>query len=88
MAKWQIATVCVNISKKMNILGGTYPEPSVMWNKNPKIGKSDFDILQEWAAAGWELVSVTPIQANSAQGGGAGTFMLLYSFKKPIEEGS
>ena len=65
-----------------------YPDPSIIWTeKNKDTGKSIWDQLQEFAAQGWELVSVTPLAGGtSINGGGAGTTILLYTFKRPKEE--
>ena len=75
MQKWELTTKLVDISKVA--IGGPRPELSKLWTeKNKKTGKTEWDVLQELANDGWELVSVTPITY------GGGTGQVLYTFKR------
>ncbi|MCX6083292.1 MAG: DUF4177 domain-containing protein [Chloroflexi bacterium] len=78
ITRWQLQTHAVNIVK----VGFTVPEinPTFIWERKDKEGKTDWDKLNKLANDGWELVSVTPIvTAHSGQ-----TFQLLYTFKRPL----
>ncbi len=50
--------------------------------KDKKTGKADWDNIQDLASQGWELVSVTPITVWQGR-----TACLLYTFKRPVEDG-
>lgn len=85
MVKWQMAFHMVTLEV------GNIPAPQVsdLWNVKDKNGQTTHDKLQKLAADGWELVSVTPIQAVK-QSILAGVFpythQLLFTFKRPISE--
>jgi hypothetical protein len=86
MKKWQLNTYFVKIMAQKSEdkpVHGSSPDPTLVWTRKRKdTGKTDWDGLQEFAAQGWELVSVTSI-ANPGESGC--TFGLLYTFKKPLE---
>lgn len=54
-------------------------DPSNLWKKKDKDGKSEFDYLRSLAAEGWEPVSATPINT------GGTTSMVFFTFKRPKE---
>ncbi len=77
MTHWELAVYYASIE------GGGFTlnvDPSLLWTrKDKKSGMSAWDQLNEMAAEGWELVSVTPIAASSS----GTTYQLLYTFKRP-----
>ncbi len=48
--------------------------------------KAGLDCSQDLGKMGWEMVSATPITAQSLLGGGMGTQSILFTFKRPIQE--
>jgi hypothetical protein len=60
-------------------LGGNAAE---IWSKkNKKTGKTKWDKITDLATDGWELIDVTSITLEGI------TSEILYTFKRPIEEG-
>jgi len=80
MTKWKYTTVYGGIRKGVLMASS---EPSEIWGRKDKSGKSVWDSIEEYGEEGWELVSVTPITENT--GDSSYTNYLLYTFKKPIE---
>lgn len=78
MTKWELSTY--PSGELYNVTGSVAVER--LWkDKDKKTGLSDWDEIIRRARDGWELVSVTPLAWN-------GTVQrLLYTFKRPIEEG-
>ena len=73
MTKWTLAAY---------LSGNIINDATRLWGqKDKKTGKSNWDDLKDMAAEGWELVSITPIEMR------AYTSQLLYTFKRPIEDG-
>jgi hypothetical protein len=73
MKKWDLATYYVNIVDRKGY------DPSNIWTRKNKDGKTDWDTLADYALQGWELVSVTPI------GFEGNTKYVLYTFKREKE---
>jgi hypothetical protein len=69
MKKWEINIFLANLGL----------DPSNLWNKKNKEGKSDFDKLLIMASEGWEPVSATPINT------GGTTSVVMFTFKRPKE---
>ncbi|MGW8145148.1 MAG: hypothetical protein ACWGN2_12195 [Anaerolineales bacterium] len=69
MQKWDIKVIYSHIG--MN--------PSNIWKKKKKDGKSEFDFLREMASEGWEPVSATAINV------GGTTSDVMFTFKRPLE---
>jgi hypothetical protein len=57
-------------------------DPSNIWTQRYTGRTTDYDEIMKLAEDGWELVSVTPLSKSGR------THKLLYTFKRPIEEGS
>lgn len=76
MTKWEMTT------KVVDIISTSIPSPWMIWdNKDPKTGRTDWDVIKELSASGWEVVSVTPITISTGN-----TKYLLYTFKRPLLE--
>ena len=78
MKKWELKTC---LSGKIYSVGGESIE-KVWKEQDERTGKTTWNVLEGIAKEGWELVSVTAITSNG------GTIRLLYTFKRPIEDGS
>ena len=79
MSKYELSmwTVSLNVS-------GLFQQPSgsAVWTKkHPKHGITYFDLFDEMAGDGWQLISVTPIAA-----GGGHTGELLFCFQRPLDQ--
>jgi len=75
MKKWELYVMSFGLG-----FGGNVTD---IWSKKDKnTGRTQWDTLTELAASGWELIDVTPITV------GGTTSEILYSFKRPVEEGS
>lgn len=79
LTRWELLSHAVNITQPD--LAHAHVDPTYTLLKKEKDGKSEWDQLQQFAAEGWELVSVTPIATASATNQ---TFLLLFTFKRPI----
>ena len=77
--RWELLSYAINITQPS--LTHAHVDPTFTLSLKDKDGKTEFDQLQQFAAEGWELVSVTPIATASATNQ---TFLLLYTFKRPI----
>jgi hypothetical protein len=76
MKKWELTAIVCDVS-------GFKTDASRVWTQKYKsTGKSDWDQLSEKAKEAYELVSVTSINSQGY------TVQLLYTFKRPIEDGS
>ncbi len=74
MEKWELASVvCKNLVAHSRIAAGH------IWKiKEIKTGKTEWEMVQEKAAQGWDLVSVCPITSSG------NTIELLFVFKRLI----
>jgi len=88
MARWEIKFYVHTdmIDKQSYGIGTPAHSAASLWNNKHKDGESSFDVLQECANNGWELVSVTPIVCILASNGSFPTGELLFSFKRQIDE--
>jgi hypothetical protein len=77
--RWQLWAHVVNISTS-NFATVTV-DPALVWTKKDKQGRTEWEKLNQFAADGWELVSVTPIITSPIS---SQTFSLLYTFKRPL----
>ena len=77
--RWQLWSHVVSITKA-NFRTVTV-DPAHVWTIKDKEGRTEWDKLQQFAADGWELVSVTPITTTTTT---SYTSTLLYSFKRPL----
>ncbi len=78
MTKWELE---IYLSPHIDVSVNEYLY-SLWEERDTKTGKRVGEDLQYMAAEGWELVSVTPITNNNGA-----TIRLLYTFKRPVEEG-
>jgi len=75
MQKWELMTF---VTDYITGRGGV----TSIWSvKDKKTGLTEWDQLTKLANEGYELVSVTPINHQGW------TYEVLYTFKRPIEEG-
>jgi hypothetical protein len=75
MQRWEVASY-------LCFVGSSGGSATAIWeNKDKKTGKSAWDSILALSSQGWELVSVTPINARSTW-----TTEILYTFKRPVEE--
>ena len=82
VTRWHLWAHVVNIAKSNFAV--TNVDPAFIWSIKDKEGRTEWDKLQQFAADGWELVSVTPIVSAPAS---SQTYTLLYTFKRPIPQG-
>jgi len=81
MTQWQLTARVVSIYSG-GFTGNA--DPTLLWTKKDnETGKTAWDGLTELAAAGWELVSVTPIIDTVSD---TRTRTLMYTFKRPKPE--
>lgn len=80
--KWEYTATYAQIAG-LGFGGST--DPSAVWtHKDKETGKSEWDKIVGMGKKGWELISVTPIAADSLHNNH--TKYLLYTFKRPLEE--
>ena len=58
-------------------------DPSLVWTRKDKDGKTSWDTIVRMGTEGWELVSVTAVTENLTLS--SYTNYLLYTFKRPLE---
>ena len=76
MPKWELSSV-----RCTSILAHSRVDAAHIWKwRDPRTGKTEWDLAQEKAAQGWELVSVTPVEAAG------NTIELLFVFKRLVEK--
>lgn len=77
--RWQLKSHVVDIAK-VNF-ASVEVDPTFIWTRKDKEGRTEWDKLNQFAGEGWELVSVTPIVTSPAS---SAAFSLLYTFKRPM----
>lgn len=82
MQNWKYTFCCGSI-KDEGIFNSS--SSSWIWNKHKKDTKTPMDTINEYGAAGWELVAVTPIATDTGDAYAGITHEVLFTFKKPID---
>jgi len=78
MAKWELSSyIAGHLSTHTSGVDATK-----VWTIKHPDEKTNWDKLLDLAAEGWELVSVPSITDHQGE-----TTQLLYTFKRPLEEG-
>jgi hypothetical protein len=79
VTRWQLLPHVVSIAKAN--FATVEVDPAFVWTRKDKEGRTEWEKLNQFAADGWELVSVTPITTSPV---GSQMNFLLYTFKRPM----